>query len=176
VAGVGAKFRAPLSGVGGAHAGEAADDLAAAAAGLPAGNAALDPGAIVAERSASEAFHLAKGAASIIVRACGIYPLTETGDDPKGVALILAASIPPGIVQLYDCGPSRFGQNTDAEAATIQAMRDLTATYATDPSLALVRIARGEFPGVNIGMPVDSAELAERRENLRTFHLARRAA
>jgi len=126
---------------------KAADDLAAAAAGFPAGNAALDPSAIVAERSATEAFHLAKDAASIIVRACGVYPLTETGDDPKGVALVLAASIPPGIVQLYDGGPSRFGQNTDDETATIQAMRDLTATYAADPSLALVRIARGEFPG-----------------------------
>lgn len=150
--------------------------LVKAAARLPAGAAATDDRA-ARQAGASDALSAAEAALATLQAAAEVYDPVGTDEAhwlPAGVDVVRVVTITGRVEQL------RYPHNVEApEKATntpdvinrVERVRALVMAYKADELAACIGVARGQFGNdVRLSLPADAAELARRREAVRTAH------
>ena len=143
---------------------KAIKELNAAAKELPAGKDALDPETAIRE-NAGPALNKARAALTLLSTLTNIHQIQTPGDVPPALnnllpILNLPAAVKEKVAKTY--GESTKTLNEDKLAGT-RAIRALATDARTDVDLALINVARGQYPGVTLKLATPAAHSERRR-------------
>lgn len=151
-------------------------ELTAAADALPAGASALEPAAVLTA-NASTAFHTAQTAGTHLQAVGAVHHTVQADPEhgiPYGVHLLPVISLTGEVERLtwhHDVDASSAPINDPRITTRVRAIRDAFADAGSNPLLALVRTARGDYgQDVRLEVARDTGEISRRRETVRTAH------
>lgn len=142
-----------------------------AAPGLPAGKAALDAEAVLAE-DAGGAYGIARDSIATILTLAGIYDAPPAPDGTTPTPLL---SLLP-VVHLPATSPreiSNASTRVVRDADENKAVRAFIKAVPDAPRLAVLDVARGQFPGLSLTLAEDTADLARRVGNAQRSQLTK---
>ena len=150
-----------------------AQALVKAAKALPAGDAALDPEAVLAH-DAGKALTSARSALAALAL------LASLGDPAKHVSTIgdLARILPLVTIEgtvTEKLAPFNSNALNASQLDVTHAVRRLAQDVRRDPDLALVGVARGDYPGVTLS-PADTLAVIGERANIAAVAFTRKTA
>lgn len=146
-------------------------DVTKAAKGIPA-DKALDPAAAIAGDFVDQHRTILDGLTTLN-KLTGIYNPQRPKEATKGIGVAFLADIPKTTTTIRDSMWERT-LNPEQEQHTNDGVKQLLKDYDNNPTQTVVNVAAGQYPGVTLSIPANTAQLEERRANLYTATLIKR--
>lgn len=152
------------------HADRAIKQIVTAVKELPAGVAALDPEAAIAQ-DAGGALNKARAGLTLLGKLASIYQPGVPGEIPPVLNQLLPVVAMPDAVR--EQVARTYGESVkvlnESQLAGTRTIRQLTTDAHEDIDLALINVARGHYEGITLSLATPQ-ELTERRRNALTAY------